>query len=348
MKREVLFGDRRIGPGHPVFIIAEAGVNHNGDADIAMAMLEAAAKCGVDAVKFQGFTAERLVSPSADKASHQLAASGEQESQLDLLRRLELPREAYPRLLRRCRELGVVFLCTPFDEEWVDYLDSLGVVGFKVGSGEITNIPFLRHVASKNRPVILSTGMSTLAETAAALEALSDAPGVLLLHCLSAYPGDPAEANLLAIPAMAAALGVPVGFSDHTGAVWMAAAAVSVGAVALERHFTLDRAMAGPDQTASLDPASFAEMVDVARQTSLALGDGVKRVMPGEEGVRAVGRRSLAAAQAIRAGEPLTPEMLRTLRPASGIAPTHFELVIGRAARRDIAENQILRWNDIS
>jgi len=298
---------RPIGRGAPVFMVAEAGVNHNGALALALRLVDAAAEAGADAVKFQTFSTEVLVSRDAPKAGYQREATGAAESQGEMLARLELDPAAHGELQARCAERGLVFFSTPFDAASADFLERLGVPCFKLGSGEITNLPFLRHVAAKGRPVILSTGMSTLDEVAQAVAALREAgdPPLVLLHCLSAYPAPAAEMNLRAMDTLRERFGCPVGLSDHTTGIEIAVAAVARGAALVEKHLTLDKGLPGPDHRASLDPGEFTALVRAVRSVESALGDGRKRPMPAEADTRRVARKSLVAARAIRAGEPL-------------------------------------------
>jgi len=343
------FAGRLVGPGHPCFVIAEAGVNHNGDPELARRLVDVAAEAGADAVKFQTFHAKRLVSPTAPKAAYQRQTTDASESQLEMLRRLELSPAAHRELRDYCRAKGVLFLSTPFDEESADLLDELGVPVFKIGSGEITNHPFLEYVARKGRPIILSTGMSYLGEVDEAYWAIRRAGcgDVVLLHCVTDYPAAPASANLRAMQTLAAAFPAPVGYSDHTPGLEVALAAVALGACVLEKHFTLDRSLPGPDHRASLEPHELKSLVAGIRTVELALGDGIKRPAPAEMGNREVARRSLVAAQAIAPGTVITREMLTAKRPATGIPPTLVDLVVGRTARRPLAAGQFLAWSDL-
>jgi N-acetylneuraminate synthase/N,N'-diacetyllegionaminate synthase len=338
---------RRIGEGAPVFVVAEAGVNHNGDPALAERLVDAAADAGADAVKFQTFRAGALVSPGAPKAAYQQAATGAGEGQLEMLRRLELGLGAHRALKARAEARGLVFFSTPFDEASADALVELGVALLKVPSGEITNLPFLRHLARRGRPLVVSTGMSTLDEVAAALEAIAGAgdPPVALLHCLSAYPAPPAEVNLRAMEALRARFGRPVGFSDHTLGPEVALAAVARGAVVLEKHLTLDPELPGPDHRASLAPAAFAALVRGIRTVEAALGDGVKRLMPSEADTARVARRSLVAARALAAGQRLTAADVLIRRPGTGISPADLERALGRPLVRSVAPGDVIEWS---
>jgi N,N'-diacetyllegionaminate synthase len=345
----VTIAGRELGPGSPCFVIAEAGVNHNGDLELARGLVDAAAVAGADAVKFQTFRAEAVAAPSAPKAGYQVETTGAHESQLDMLRRLELAADAHAELKRRAEDRGLVFLSTPFDLESVDLLDSLGVAAFKVGSGELTNLPLLAEIGRRGRPVILSTGGADLAEVEAAVAALGQAgaPDVIVLHCVSAYPAAAEDVNLLAMRTLAERLGVAVGFSDHTVGDEVALAAVALGACILEKHFTLDRSLPGPDHGASLEPGELEALVRRVRRVEAALGDGVKRPSEGERANADAVRRSLAAARDLRAGTVLEERMLEALRPGTGIAPSRLAEVVGRRLRRDRARGELLDPSDL-
>jgi len=329
------------------FIIAEAGVNHDGSVDRALKLIEAAAAAGADAVKFQTFRAESVVSANTPRAEYQTRNFGEGD-QLSMLRALELPEDVYPALYRRCGELGVEFMSTPFDAESAAMLVRLGMRRIKVGSGEITNLPLLRDLAALGRPLILSTGMSTLEEVGEAIRAMKLTPGMLtLLHCTSNYPADPEEVNLHAMATMRDAFALPVGYSDHTLGTAVSIAAVALGAVVIEKHFTLDRSAPGPDHKASLEPGDLARMIREIRAIERALGDGVKAPAPSEIAVREVARRSVTLLRAVRAGETLAAADLALRRPATGIAPRDLEQVVGRRAARALDAGAVLRWEDL-
>jgi len=346
LRRPFVVADRAVGPGAPALIVAEAGVNHNGDPDLAARLVDAAAEAGADAVKFQTFRTDALVTVSAPKAEYQRATTGGAGGQREMLARLELGPEDHARLQERAAKRGLVFFSAPFDEASADLLDRLDVPVLKIPSGEITNLPFLRHLAAKGRPLIVSTGMSTLDEVAAAVAAIEEAggPPLALLHCLSAYPAPAAEMNLRAMDALRERFGCPVGLSDHTVGIEIAVAAVARGACVIEKHLTLDKTLPGPDHRASLDPGEFQALVRAIRSVESALGDGVKRAMPSEADTRRVARRSLVAARAIRAGEILTPGHVATKRPGTGIAPADLPRVLGRAVTRDLAADEAIAW----
>jgi N-acetylneuraminate synthase/N,N'-diacetyllegionaminate synthase len=336
-------------PGKPVFVIAEAGVNHNGDVAVAHRMIDVAADSGADAVKFQTFRAERLVTSSAPKARYQQATTGADGTQLEMIRGLELSAEAHVELKRHCEQRSITFLSTPFDEESLALLASIGVPALKVASGDLTNHPFLRRIARERVPVLLSTGMSTIGEVDAAVEVLREAgcSELALLHCVSCYPAPYEDVNLRAIHTLQAAFGLPVGLSDHTMGIEIPIAAVAMGARIIEKHFTLSRAMAGPDHRASLEPKELVAMMRAIRNVERALGTGEKRPVASESDARIVGRRSLALAVDLPAGAVIEPEMLTALRPATGISPALGSLVTGRTARRALRAGALLGWEDL-
>jgi N-acetylneuraminate synthase len=325
-------------------VIAEAGVNHNGDPDLAHRLVDVAAEAGADAVKFQTFDPERLVSPLARKAEYQIAHTGSSESQLEMLRRLVLPQEALAPLAAHAAERGIIFLSTPFDEASADVLEGLGVPAFKVPSGEVTNHPLVAHLAAKGTPVLMSTGMSTLVEVAEAVQVVRENgdPPLALFHCVTSYPAAAADCNLRAIGAMKAAFGVPVGWSDHTDGIQVFLAAVAAGASLLEKHFTLDRGLPGPDHLASLEPGELAALVQAVREIESALGDGVKRPAASEVANAAVVRRSLHAARPLPAGHVLKAGDLVVLRPGTGLPPSLRDRLVGRKLRVGVERGEML------
>jgi N,N'-diacetyllegionaminate synthase len=342
--RSFALGERTIGVGQPCFVIAEAGVNHNGDAQLAHRLVDVAAEAGADAVKFQTFDPERLVSPAAGKAAYQIANTGSAESQLEMLRGLALPREALTPLAAHARERGLLFLSTPFDEDSADFLDGLGMPAFKVPSGEVTNHPFVAHVASKGKPVLMSTGMSTLVEVAAAVQVVRESgdPPLALFHCVTSYPAAPADCNLRAMAAMRAAFGVPVGWSDHTEGIQVSLAAVAAGAAVLEKHFTLDRTLPGPDHRASLEPSELSAMLRTIREVEAAMGDGAKRPAASELANTAAARRSLHASRALPPGHVLDEADLIALRPGTGLSPALRAVLVGRKLRVALKRGEML------
>jgi N-acetylneuraminate synthase len=342
--QKVQIGNKFIGPNQPVFVIAEAGVNHNGDLKMARELIDVAVEAGADAVKFQTFHADQLVTPEAPKAEYQLQTTGDNESQLEMLRRLELSEESHEELKSYCHDRGIIFLSTPFDEKAVDLLDGLGVPAFKISSGDLTNSPLLEHVARKGKPVILSTGMSEISELIEALSVLNSAgcENPILLHCVSNYPADPAEVNLRAMQTMRAAFDLPVGFSDHTEGIDVSLAAVALGACVIEKHFTLDRTLPGPDHRASLEPVQLRKLIESIRRIESALGSGRKVPTASEIETAKVARRSLIAAVDIPAGTILKREMLIIRRPGTGMSPATLHTVLGRRLARSVATGTLL------
>lgn len=345
----VRIGARLVGSGQPVFIVAEAGVNHNGNLDMAHSLVDAAAQAGADAVKFQTFKAERMVTPGAPKAEYQKQTTEAAESHYEMLQRLELSQEAHGDLMAYCQEKGILFMSTPFDEESVDLLDSLGVPAFKVGSGEITNWPFLEYVARKGKPIILSTGMSYLSEVDEAVRVIrrTGCDQLILLHCVSSYPADPVDVNLRAMQTMATAFQAPVGYSDHTLGIEIALAAVALGACVIEKHFTLNRNLPGPDHRASLEPGELQGLVAGIRTVEKALGYGEKAPALSEADNRLIVRRSLTAALDIPAGTMLAKQLVLARRPGAGLSPAFLPLILGRKLRRDLVANEFIRWEDL-
>jgi len=350
MVKTLEIAGHKIGAGPPCFIIAEAGVNHNGSIEIARQLIDAAAEAGADAVKFQTFQADQLVTKSAPKAQYQLETTPAEETQHEMLRKLELSIEAHRDLITHCEKKGLVFLSTPFDEESVDLLESLGVAALKIPSGELTNLPFVEHVARKNKPIILSTGMATLAEVEVAVTALRDAgnEAVILLQCVSNYPADPADVNLRAMVTMAQTFKVPVGYSDHTLGHEVALAAAALGASIIEKHFTLDRNLPGPDQKASIEPEELRELVRSVRIVESALGDGKKKPAPSEADTAMIARKSLVATRDIPANTSVTVDMITARRPGTGLSPALRDQIVGRITRTSIPEGTVLTFDMLS
>lgn len=341
--KDVEINGRKLGPGHPCFIIAEAGVNHNGSMETARRLIDVAVNARADAVKFQTFNAERLATHHAPKAAYQRQNSGP-ESQYEMLRRLELTEEAHRELFDYCRTQGILFMSTPFDEQSADFLDELGVPVFKIPSGELTNLPFLAHVARKSKPMIVSTGMATISEVEMAVQTIRRAGNdrIILLHCVSNYPAAAAEINLRAMLTMQMAFGVPVGYSDHTQGIAVALGSIALGAAVVEKHFTLNRSMPGPDHQASLEPQELTQLVEGIRAVTAALGDGRKEPTLSELSIAAVARRSIVATRPILTGTILTEEMIALRRPGTGLPPLMRDYVLGRRARQDIESGALL------
>jgi len=351
-----------------VFIIAEAGVNHNGSLEMAKRLIAVAAESGADAVKFQTFKAENIISRYAPKADYQKAATDAKESQLEMIRRLELDQSSHETLLASCLEKNLEFMSAPFDDESVDLLVKLGVTRLKVPSGEITNAPLLLKMARTGLPIIMSTGMASLGEVEAALGVLAfgylnyrERPSlegfgrawregegalrekVVILHCTSEYPAPFEEVNLRAMETLAQAFGLPVGYSDHTPGIAIPIAAAARGAVVIEKHFTLDKRLPGPDHQASLEPSGLTAMVQSIRQVEVALGGSCKLPTASELKNREVARNSLMAARSIRKGERFSGENLTSKRPGNGISPMYYWDWLGRVAEKDYQPDEIIR-----
>ena len=331
------------------YVIAEIGVNHNGSVDLAQQLVDVAATAGADAVKFQTFTADDLVTRTARKASYQATNTGDDGTQHAMLSQLELGESDFRQLKAYCDERRVDFLSTPFGLAPADMLERLDVSAFKVSSGDLTFHPLLAHLARKGRPIILSTGMATLAEVDQALDVIdaAGAPPVSLLHCVSDYPAAPESCNLRAMATMAAAFGRPVGWSDHTLGSAVGFAAVALGAQIIEKHITLDVEMDGPDHAASMAPDDFASFVDGIRAITRSLGDGVKHPRPEELATAEVARRSIVAVRDLSSGTLLTHDDVAIMRPGTGLAPALFELVVGCRLGRDVRAHQPLTPEDL-
>jgi len=343
--KNISIASRRVGRGEPCFIIAEAGVNHNGSFELARELVDVAIEADCDAVKFQTFKTEKVCSPLAPKATYQLENTQAEESQLDMVRRLELPFDAFRELHRYCVDKGIIFLSTPFDDESADFLAELPVPAFKIPSGELTNLFFLEHVARKGRPLIVSTGMATMEEVTIAVRTIRATGNqqMILLQCVSNYPADPSSMNLRAMRTMEDAFGVAAGLSDHTVGTEVAFAAVALGACVVEKHFTLSHDLPGPDHRASLTPEDLVKLVKGIRKVEAALGDGVKQPAAEELNTAEVARRSLVTAQFISAGTVLTVDMVDILRPGTGLPPAMRSQLLGKHARQDIEAGTILR-----
>lgn len=331
------------------FIIAEIGVNHNGSMDLARQLIDAAAATGADAVKFQTFRAEDLVTPDACKANYQIANTGDSGSQFDMLKALELDENQFRDLAAHCKYAGIEFLSTPFSEAAADLLERVGIDRYKISSGDLTHLPMLAYIARKRRPIILSTGMGTLAEIEAALATIASAgdPPVSLLHCVSNYPASVEECNLAAMDTMARAFCRPVGWSDHTEGAAISWAAVARGATIVEKHITLDRALPGPDHVASMEPGDFHAFVVGIRAIELAIGTGIKAPTAAEQRTALLGRRSLVTTRDLPAGHVLGSTDLTVMRPGTGLAPGLRDMVIGLRLARAVPARQTLTLADL-
>lgn len=345
-----------VGANQPCFIIAEAGVNHNGDMALAHRLINEAAQAGADAVKFQMFITEDLITDNAPKANYQVETTGEAGSQYKMLKSLELNATQQAELKAHCQEAGILYICTPYDHTSIDVLDQMDIAVYKIASTDVTNTPFLRYIASKGRPVILSTGMSVLAEVELAVNTLK-AGGledkIIILQCTAEYPAPINEVNLRAIQTMQQAFNCPVGLSDHTPGIGAGPWSVAVGSCMLEKHFTLDRNLPGPDHPASLEPDELAQLVQTVRNVEAALGDGIKRPMLSEIPNKPFMQKSLVARKALPKGHVITEADLICKRPATGLPPHSWDQVIGQSTARDIDTGETLtlsciNWQDES
>ena len=326
------------------FIIAEAGVNHNGSFEIAKQLVDKAVCAGADCIKFQTFNSKNLVSKNAQKAEYQKKTTDSSESQLDMLKNLELSKEEFIELRDYCNQKGIMFLSTPFDLESIDFLASIGVKTWKIPSGEITNYPFLRAIGKRKESVIMSTGMCTLDEVRDAIKVLKDfgTTDITLLHCTTEYPAPYDSVNLNAMLTLKNEFGFKVGYSDHTNGIEIPVAAVAMGACVIEKHFTLDKNMEGPDHKASLEPDELKQMVLSIRNVEVALGDGKKQPSDAEKKNIAIARKSIVAAYDIKKGEMFTEDNLTAKRPGNGISPMKWNYVIGKSAKRDFLADELI------
>jgi N,N'-diacetyllegionaminate synthase len=346
---EIEIAGRKVGPGHPCFLIAEAGVNHNGSLARALQLVEIARAAGADAVKFQLFRVEEQISRAAPVADYQRDLTGAQTMH-EMAHSYDLPWEAHRTIAAHCRQSGIAYMASCFDSLAVDFFLELGGDAVKVGAGEITNYPLLAHIAATGRPILLSTGMSTLQDVAGAVEYIRahGASPLALFQCVSNYPADPATVNLRVMQTLMQSFGVPVGFSDHTLGNTIAIAAAALGAHLIEKHFTSDKTLPGPDHPMSLDAGELRAFVAEIRTAESALGSGIKRIQPGEMAVQRVARRSLVSAGPIHAGETLSESNVTLKRPATGIDPRFSELALGRTARIDIPADTPITWEMLS
>jgi len=330
-----------------VFIIAEAGVNHNGDMAIAHALIHAAKAAGVDAIKFQSFKSSLSISRNALKADYQKLSTDPSESQLEMVQKLELSIENHHSLLDECNKVGIKFFSTAFDKPSIDLLENLNVLDIvKIPSGEVTNIPYIRYLCRKKKKIYLSTGMCTLGDIENAIDVIehlgTPRDMITVLHCTTEYPTPMEDVNLLAMVNIGKAFGVNVGYSDHTPGIEVPIAAVALGATVIEKHFTLDRNLPGPDHRASLEPEELKAMVQGIRNIEKALGDGIKRPSPSELKNKPIARKSIVAARPIKAGEAFSENNLMAKRPGTGISPMRWDDIIGRTASRDFSEDELI------
>lgn len=349
MNKEIRIGNRIIGEGHPVFIVAEIGINHNGDPVLAEKLIRAAADAGVDAVKFQTFKAEDLVAANTPKDEYMKKETGSSESMYDMFKRLELPQDSYKSLKDLAESMGLIFFSSPFSESAVDFLFNLGVKVFKIASAEITNLPLLRYIGRKGLPVILSTGMSTMDEVKIAVKTLEagGCKNIILLHATISHPAKKEDLNLRAIGTLKNEFKFPVGYSDHTDDTLVPCLAVASGAVLIEKHFTLDKLMDGPDHCHSMNPKGMGDTVRMIRDTEKVLGFSDKRYVKAEEAVRVLARRSLIAKRDISRGTRIDPSMITAKRPGTGITPLSIDEVLGKVALIDIPLDETIKWDMI-
>ena len=329
-----------------VFIIAEAGVNHNGSIELAKKLIDVASEAGADAVKFQTFKAENLVSKNAQKAEYQKKTTDKNESQFDMIKKLELDVDTHKELMDYCKQKNIMFLSTPFDHDSIELLDELGLEIFKIPSGEITNLPYLQHIGSLGKKVILSTGMADIGEVEDALDVLVSAgtkkENITVLHANTMYPTPMEDVNLKAMQTIACAFGIEVGYSDHTLGIEVPIAAVAMGAKVIEKHFTLDKTMEGPDHKASLEPDELKAMVKATKNIEQALGSGIKKPSKSEKPNMKIARKSIVAAKEIKKGEKLSKENLAIKRPGDGISPMRWDEVVGAVAQKDYKKDDLI------
>ncbi len=331
-----------------VFIIAEAGVNHNGDIDLAKKLVDAAIDAGADAVKFQSFKAEKLVTVNAQKADYQKNNTGN-GNQYEMLKKLELSYEQHVILKRYCEDKNILFLSTPFDFESVDLLEGLNIKIYKISSSDLNNLPFLRYIAKLNKPMIVSTGMATLGEVESAVGAIKACGNnnISLLHCTTNYPTSYEDVNLKAMVTMAEAFKLSVGYSDHTLGIEVPIAAVAMGARIIEKHFTLDKGMGGPDHRASLEPHELKHMISSIRNVEKSMGDGIKKCSKSEENTKIAARKSIVAKVDIEEGQLITEDLLTFKRPGSGLKPEYIGILLGKKAKRKMTADQLIDIIDI-
>jgi len=346
--QRIKIGDKIVGHGNPVYVVAEAGVNHNGSIDLAKQLIDVAKKSNADAVKFQTFITENMILRKTEKAIYQRSATF-QGTQYDMLKKLEFSSDDFRELNEYAMEVGITFLSSPFDRNSVDLLDEIGVPAFKIGSGELTNLPLLKHAARKGKPILLSTGMGTIGEVDEALNIIQNEGlhEIILLHCVTEYPAKIENLNLHVIGTLKKSFQVPVGFSDHTEGTLMPYIAVALGASVIEKHFTIDKNMPGPDHKASLDPIQLREMVRSIRDVEKALGSGLKRPSSEEEKIKKFVRKSIVAKLDISNGSIIDEGMLSYKRPGTGLSPKYYLEIVGKKATKDIKRDDFILWNDV-
>lgn len=344
--KKIKVGNRFIGTGEPVFVIAEAGVNHNGDVNLAKRLIDVAVESGADAVKFQTFHADHMVTCTAAKADYQKSTTSSEESQYEMIKNLELSDDVFLELADYTRKQKILFLSTPFDEESVELLDRIDVPAYKISSGEITNFPLLKKIAEKKKPVIMSTGMATLGETEDAFHYLKKcgSEDIIILHCTTSYPAPVVSVNLNAMKTLRCAFHVPIGYSDHTEGITIPIAAVAMGACVLEKHFTCDRTLPGPDHKASLESHELKAMITAIRDIELAKGTGIKIPNDDEEEIKKVARKSIVAKKNIESGTILDESMLDFKRPGTGIEPIFLHRVVGKISKKEFMKDDLILW----
>jgi len=346
----IFIQNRPIGQGHPVYIIAEAGVNHNGSLDLALELVREAKKTGADCVKFQTFKAAQIVTPEAPKANYQLQVTDPGESQFDMLKKLELQTEDWQKIMGYCHELDIQFLSTPYNKEDADLLADLGVDAFKIASGQLVETPFLQYVAHKGKPMIISSGMATLAEVYEGVQAIrsTENQDIILLQCTTNYPSSLQDANIRAMCAMQQSLNIQIGYSDHVPSNYACYSAVALGACLIEKHFTLDTKMEGPDHSSSLDPQAFTQLVEGIRSIEASLGSSVKNPSTTEIANTQGMRRSIIAHRPLAAGTIIEEKDLGYKRPATGISPSMLHQILGKTVRKDIPADTPIPFDAIN
>ncbi|MCK5039248.1 MAG: N-acetylneuraminate synthase [Thermoplasmata archaeon] len=345
---KIKISDKMVGDDEPCFIIAEAGVNHNGKVELAKDLIDIAIEAGADAVKFQTFKTDSTISQNAEKAEYQKETTGK-GSQYDMVKKLELTEKDFQTLAEYAKDKGIIFLSTPYDKESVDILEHLDIPAFKIGSGEITNFPLLRYIAEKRKPIIISTGMAVLEEVEEAIQILKvgGAEDIVILHCITSYPAKMEELNLRVITTLKNSFDCIVGYSDHSRGIYAPIIAVALGACVIEKHFTLDNNMLGPDHRASLEPVELKQMVDAIRTTELSLGHEIKEPTLEEIGIKKVARRSIVARIDISKGTVFTEDVLDVKRPGTGLSPKHMDEIIGKVAKKDIKRDELILMDDV-
>ncbi|MEN6554392.1 MAG: N-acetylneuraminate synthase [Methanobacterium sp.] len=347
--KHINIGDKLIGDGCPCFIIAEAGVNHNGSIHLAKKLIDNAKDVGADAVKFQTFKTEAIVTKSAPKAEYQEKSNDEIiSSQYDMIKKLELSTDEFRELSKYADDKEIIFLSSPFDEESLDLLDEIGVPAFKLGSGEITNLPLIKYLITKEKPLILSTGMASLCEIEEAINIIKNKNiDLILMYCVTNYPASMDEIDLNIMATLRNTFTLPVGFSDHTMGIELAVAAVALGACIIEKHFTLDRNLEGPDHKASLEPDELKFMVDYIRNVEKGMGSGVKKITNDELSIKKIARKSIMARRDIEKGEIIRKDMLIIKRPETGIYPKYIDLIVGKEINTAVKKDEPIKWDNL-